>query len=69
MILNEDLSFAKGSGIIHNDISPSHPLMLRCSLWCLLTALPGCSAGSSLVPCLRELLELMSLCVIESTHW
>ena len=37
--------------------------MLRCSLWCLLTALPGCSAGSSLVPCLRGRLELMSLCI------
>ena len=45
--------------VIHIDISPLHLIMQRCSLWCLLTALPGCSAGSSLTPCLTECLELM----------
>jgi hypothetical protein len=37
--------------------------MPRHSLRGLLTALQGCSAGSSLVPCLVERLELLSLCI------
>ncbi len=58
------LSTAENAGqTIHNDISPISPTMLRCLLWCLLTALPGCSAGSSLAPCLDGRLELMSLCI------
>ena len=51
---------------MHEDISPIHFLMLRCSLWCLITALPGCSTGSSLLPCLRGRLELLSLFITDS---
>ncbi len=52
---------------MHSDNNPIHLDRLRHALRCLLTAPEGCSAGSSLVPCLIERLELMSLCIV-SVH-
>jgi hypothetical protein len=53
---------------MHSDMSPIHPDMPRHSLRCLLTAPQGCSAGSLLVPCLIERLELMSLCIKKNSR-
>ncbi len=53
-VAEQDRDQIQGLLLIDSNNRLIQPLMLCCSLWYLVKALPDCSAGSSLAPCLIE---------------